>query len=236
MAITFVLIAFKKKTKRAWARTSKNKFLLYAVAEWQNDILRLLINRFLGYLVFLKFCQKEYIMQFEFYKGHAYWQTKTNGEINCPTCGKHIPHGGSHIVVECDGNNFCSLKCFKTWADMHEPSVGSRHKAEGCFITTAVCKTRNLPDDCHELTSLRKFRDNFMKKDPEINREVIEYYEIAPVICKNIDALPNSSDIYDSIWKEYLLDAVNAADAGDNQKAHSLYKAMVIKLKEQFLR
>lgn len=51
MAITFVLIAFKKKTKRAWARTSKNKFLLYAVAEWQNDILRLLINRFLGYLL-----------------------------------------------------------------------------------------------------------------------------------------------------------------------------------------
>ena len=34
----------------------------------------------------------------------------------------------------------------------------------GCYITTAVCEFYGKPDDCHELTQFRKFRDEWLAK------------------------------------------------------------------------
>ena len=104
----------------------------------------------------------------------------------------------------------------------------------GCFITTATCQSRHLPDNCHELETLRKFRDTFMRKNPEMEAEVKEYYQIAPVICENISRQKNSKEIYDSIWRDYLKSAVSAVDNGENQKAHDIYKKMVLDLKERW--
>ena len=104
----------------------------------------------------------------------------------------------------------------------------------GCFITTATCQSRHLPDNCHELETLRKFRDTFMKKNQEMKAEVEEYYQIAPVICKNISRQKNSTEVYDSIWNDYLKSAVAAVDNGENQKAHDIYKKMVLDLKEKW--
>ena len=103
-----------------------------------------------------------------------------------------------------------------------------------CFITTATCQSRHLPDNCHELETLRKFRDTFMKKNQEMKAEVEEYYQIAPVICENISRQKNSKEIYDSIWRDYLKSAVSAVDNGENQKAHDIYKKMVLDLKEKW--
>lgn len=73
-----------------------------------------------------------------------------------------------------------------------------------------------------------------MKKDSEIKAEVDEYYKIAPVICKNIDNLENSNEVYDSIRKLYLNDAVTAVDNQELQKAHDIYKKMVLDLKSKY--
>ncbi len=108
-------------------------------------------------------------------------------------------------------------------------------REEGCFITTATCQSRNLPDDCHELTSLRNFCDTFMKKDELMKSEVEEYYRIAPTICKNIDSKDDSAEIYESIYQKWLKNAVSACDSGEKQKAHDIYKEMVFELKKSFL-
>jgi len=123
-----------------------------------------------------------------------------------------------------EGNRiYCSKKC-------------KNNAPQGnCFITTATVKSRNLPDDCHELTSLRNFRDTFMKKDELMKEEVEEYYRIAPTICENIDKLSNSSEIYDEIYQKWIIDSVFACDSGDKQKAHDIYKEMVLELKERYL-
>lgn len=164
------------------------------------------------------------------YNGHYYRETCCTADQECHNCGRWI-FAGNHYIEETDHwYKFCSLKCFKEYADMYprDSSVGS------CFITTATCKSRNLPDNCHELTTLRAFRDTFMKKDPEMKAEVEEYYKIAPVICKNIDNLKNSNEVYDSIRKLYLNDAVTAVDNQDLQKAHDIYKKMVLDLKSKY--
>lgn len=122
---------------------------------------------------------------------------------------------------------FCSRRCAQEYSESN-PS-------EGCFITTATCQKRHLPDDCHELMTLRAFRDTYMKNNLEMKAEVAEYYEIAPKICENISKMENSEDIYESIWQNHLLDAVAAVDAGENEKAHTIYKNMVLELKEKYL-
>ena len=107
-------------------------------------------------------------------------------------------------------------------------------KNSGCFITTATCQSRNLPDDCHELTVLRHFRDNYMKNNNEMNAEIEEYYEIAPIICQNIENEPNSQEIYENIYEKWLKSAVLAVDNGENEQAHDIYKDMVLSLKKEF--
>ena len=107
-------------------------------------------------------------------------------------------------------------------------------KKHGCFITTATCQSRNLPDDCHELTALRTFRDTYMRSDSEMNAEVEEYYEIAPIICQSINKQPNSIEIYEQIYEKWLKSAVLAVDNGENEQAHDIYKDMVLSLKKEF--
>ena len=106
----------------------------------------------------------------------------------------------------------------------------------GCFITTAVCNTFNKPDDCHELTVLRKFRDEFMQSDSFMKSEVQEYYRLAPRICEEIDKQSNSAEIYSSIWEKWLKDAVAAVDSSENEKAHTIYKQMVLSLKAEYIK
>lgn len=78
-----------------------------------------------------------------------------------------------------------------------------------CYITTAVCKSLNKPDDCYELNLLREYRDQYLMgtKDGEIL--VKEYYNIAPTIVKRIDRSPDASEIYADIWEKYLKPCVS---------------------------
>ena len=85
------------------------------------------------------------------------------------------------------------------------------------------------------MTVLRKFRDEFMESDPAMKSEVEEYYRIAPKICDAIDKRTNAADIYNSIWENRLKDAVVAVDNAENDKAHRIYKEMVLNLKDEYL-
>src|SRR5208282_5655374 len=60
-------------------------------------------------------------------------------------------------------------------------SSSSANGGIACFLTTACCEHKGLPDDCDELTILRSFRDTHV---PKIL--IKEYYEIAPQIVRMI--------------------------------------------------
>ena len=72
--------------------------------------------------------------------------------------------------------------------------------------------------------------DSFMKS------EVQEYYRLAPRICEEIDKQDNSAEIYTSIWENWLKDAVAAVDRSENEKAHTIYKQMVLSLKAEYIK
>ena len=81
-----------------------------------------------------------------------------------------------------------------------EGSGSSSSSSGGCFLTSACVKYLGKSDDCTELQTLRKFRDEYMAKTEDGLRLVKEYYAIAPQIVEKIDASSNKACYYDGIY------------------------------------
>lgn len=111
----------------------------------------------------------------------------------------------------------------------------SWRRARGCcYITTATCHSFGLPDDCHDLTALRWFRDNVMLASPEGVRDVARYYDIAPSIVAAIDATTDARAIYRDIYQRFIVPSVTAVDRGEHDNAHRLFAALVAEMSSRF--
>ncbi|HAC31314.1 MAG TPA: hypothetical protein DCF70_01645 [Treponema sp.] len=148
----------------------------------------------------------------------------------CDWCGKYkaMPGQGSMLPGGWKRQGlktFCSQRCLMRYKTDHPG---------GCFITTAVCQSRNLPDNCEELTLLRKFRDDWMCREG-LQNEIDEYYETAPKICTEINKTPGSAEIYDSIYERWIKKSVDAIKSGMYAEAHEIYKGMVMELRGQWI-
>ena len=77
-------------------------------------------------------------------------------------------------------------------------SYGGSGSSGGCFLTTACCAYKGLPDDCYELETMRKFRDGYIKSRPYGDELIETYYNDAPAIVEAI----NASDMRDEVLEE----------------------------------
>lgn len=107
--------------------------------------------------------------------------------------------------------------------------------ASRCFVTTAVCLTMGKPDDCEELTVMRKFRDDWLRHRPGGAEQIEEYYKIAPGIVKKIDAESNRKAIYEGIYWEYIVPCVDNAEKGNYSVTRRVYTDMLDRLKHQYV-
>ena len=99
----------------------------------------------------------------------------------------------------------------------------------GCFITSAVCKTLNKPDDCDELMTFRAYRDK-QKNNHDIASLIEEYYRIAPQIVAKIDQEANAENIYRELWENDISKAYLYIKKGDFKTANSIYINMTVNL------
>lgn len=99
----------------------------------------------------------------------------------------------------------------------------------GCFITTAVCESEGLADDCETLTILRKFRDEYMLRNPSLARFVKTYYQIAPGIVEHLDSLADGKReyAYFILRTIYIDTAIARIKLGDFEGAMIVYTRMV---------
>ena len=102
----------------------------------------------------------------------------------------------------------------------------------GCFLTSACAEARGLPDDCHELTVLRSFRDGYLRSQPEGEAEIAEYYAVAPKIVEAIRRKSNCVELFDAIYRELVEPCVAMIERGENVEAHTLYRTYVLQLKD----
>ncbi len=111
--------------------------------------------------------------------------------------------------------------------------VGKKSKS-ACYITTATCLSQGLPDDCHELTTLRWFRDEVVVSTPEGRRRAAEYYASAPAIVECIDRRDDAAAVYANIHRTYILPSVGAVERHDYRRAYALFEHMVKTLRADF--
>lgn len=108
-------------------------------------------------------------------------------------------------------------------------------KSKLCYVTTAVCRSMNKPEDCYELNLLKAYRDDYLLKTEKGEELVREYYDIAPTIVKRIEKKENADEAYRQIWEEYLKPCIYFIEQGDNSSCSERYIKMVEELKEQYL-
>ena len=104
-----------------------------------------------------------------------------------------------------------------------------------CYITTAVCRSLDKPDDRYELTLLRDYRDQYLLGSKEGMNTVNEYYNIAPTIVKRINRQVDSAGIYAGIWQDYLSPCVRLIEEDKKEECRKLYSDMVRKLEKKYL-
>jgi len=123
----------------------------------------------------------------------------------------------------------------RTW--LGSPVVPPERPADkgACFITTACIQARGLADNCADLTTLRSFRDGYVRSLPEGDRIIREYYEVAPRILVAIAAAENASEVYCDLYARLVAKSVALICAGKNVEAFSNYVEVVNELKHRHL-
>lgn len=104
-----------------------------------------------------------------------------------------------------------------------------------CFITTACTEAKGLPDDCEELETLRKFRNEYLAKLPEGNEILNEYSWIAPQIVHKINTLDNSKSIYEDLFERLVRNSVALIQEGKMEEAYKNYMSIVTELKDKYV-
>lgn len=119
--------------------------------------------------------------------------------------------------------------------------MGSRYvdcadykNASRCFITSAVCLTLGKPDNCEELTIMRSFRDEWLRKQPGGIERIEEYYRVAPGVVKSIDQQADRLSIYQRIYQDYILPCVEHVKAKDFAESERIYVQMIDTLISQY--
>jgi hypothetical protein len=96
---------------------------------------------------------------------------------------------------------------------------------DNCFITTAVCRQLGKSDNCHELETLRAFRDGWMKQNG-MQEFIDEYYVKAPAIVQTLAARKDSDLIFSSFYTHYITPAVAAIEKNLYRTAFEIYKKL----------
>lgn len=149
--------------------------------------------------------------------------------MNCASCEYY------------DYNEKWGLKGYCTWyKTYYYPEDTCSHYKEagsssgGCFLTSACCSYKGFPDDCYELTSLRSFRDEYLRNTSDGRKMVDEYYSIAPSIVSAIEKQENKEKIYEEIYAS-VLECVKLIEDGRFEETTFAYKKMVADLSELYL-
>lgn len=103
-----------------------------------------------------------------------------------------------------------------------------------CFLTSACTAARGLPDDCAELTTLRGLRDGFMRPSESGAALVEEYYRIAPAIVRGVNARDNSLAVWNLVYSDLIIPAIDLIQAGRKEEAVKMYTEYAGWMKEAF--
>lgn len=103
-----------------------------------------------------------------------------------------------------------------------------------CHITKVVCYGIGLPDDCHQLNEIRRFRDEYLDKQG-FDSEVKDYYANSKHYAKKIEEKAKTEpELYERLYKTHIKPAVSEIEKNNMKTAHRILKAYLRLIKEEF--
>lgn len=116
----------------------------------------------------------------------------------------------------------------------HE-SIQAGFKQKLCFVTTAVCCGLHKPQNCREITLMKRYRDEYLFRQGDGQEMIREYYDIAPTIVKRIAREPSPEEKYLYLWNRYISKCVTYAEQQENERCRQLYEMMMSELKQEYM-
>ena len=104
---------------------------------------------------------------------------------------------------------------------------------KGCFMTSACVDYMGKADDCVELQTMRKFRDEKLINNPKGMSLVKEYYCVAPLIVEAIDASDKKDIYYQDIY-DTVCQCCERINNSEDEEAIKLYYKMFYKYRMMF--
>lgn len=141
-----------------------------------------------------------------------------------------------------ESNNYnIGMTAINTEAQVANASIASAqssaHSASeaggGCYVTSAVCETLGLPDDCHTLRTLRTFRDTYLLRSNVGRAFVAEYYATAPRLCAKIHARSDAARYFGRLYDSFILPALLEIERGAKDRAFKIYRRMIYTIIEE---
>lgn len=114
-------------------------------------------------------------------------------------------------------------------------SVKGGFKSKLCFVTTAVCMGLHKPQDCEEIVMMKRYRDEYLFRQPDGEKIIQEYYNIAPTIVKRIARKPDAEAVYRYLWEKYISRCVELLRQGESAECRTVYEDMMCELRKQYL-
>lgn len=134
------------------------------------------------------------------------------------------------------GKGYCEYYKEYRWPDSNTCShFEGESGSGGCYLTTACTASRNLPDNCHELETLRSFRDTYLISLENGKEEISEYYKVAPQIVEAINKRENACGIWNDLYNDMVLPCVELIENHRNEEAYIKYKEISLDLKEKYM-
>ena len=113
-------------------------------------------------------------------------------------------------------------ECRRSYGETSFFSVESG-ECEDCFLTTACTELIGLPDDCFELRTLRRFRDNHLARMEGGQAEIDAYYRHAPAIVARIKASSSGRAELCRIYATVIAPSVISVMLGRYKTARAIY-------------
>jgi len=101
-----------------------------------------------------------------------------------------------------------------------------------CYFTTAACGMAGLPDDCFELTMLRRFRDRHVAATADGRAEIAEYYRQAPLILAALRRAPDAGRRLARLYAFVVLPCAVSIRLGFHRLAYRLYRRSFARLSQ----
>ncbi len=127
---------------------------------------------------------------------------------------------------------FNSINTVSQASQATSQAVANSGGGGGCFITTAICGSEGLADDCDELETLRFYRDYVLRYIEGGADMIRQYYREAPGIVARISERADAGEIWRKLREGYLGDAIHCVKVGAYKAALDIYRRMFEYTKE----